>query len=77
VTPRFAATTSTLFTELPFAARLDAGFEGSELWWPGESVPRGFDDIDLVVHVQIADHPGRAEYQPTGRTEDPLGWLTR
>ena len=60
--------------------------------------------IDVVAHVQIADHPGRgepgsgsidfgalfalldelgytgwvgAEYRPTGRTEDSLGWLKR
>jgi len=71
----------------------------------GEDVEAALrEHIDVVAHVQIADHPGRgepgsgsidfgalfalldelgytgwvgAEYRPTGRTEDSLGWLKR
>ena len=71
----------------------------------GEDVEAALrEHIDVVAHVQIADHPGRgepgsgsidfgalfalldelgyagwvgAEYRPTGRTEDSLGWLRR
>jgi len=71
----------------------------------GEDVEAALrEHIDVVAHVQVADHPGRgepgsgsidfgalfalldelgytgwvgAEYRPTGRTEDSLGWLKR
>ena len=71
----------------------------------GEDVEAALrEHIDVIAHVQIADHPGRgepgsgsidfgalfalldelgydgwvgAEYRPTGRTEDSLGWLRR
>ena len=71
----------------------------------GEDVEAALrEHIDVIAHVQVADHPGRgepgsgsidfealfalldelgyagwvgAEYRPTGRTEDSLGWLRR
>jgi hydroxypyruvate isomerase len=66
VTPRFAATVSMLFTELPLAARVaaatEAGFEGVELWWPGEPVPRGFEVVlmNFGGGDVAAGEPGRS-----------------
>jgi len=66
VTPRFAVTISMLFTELPFAARvdaaMDAGFEGPSSGEPGEPAPRGFEVVLMDFHGGdvAAGEPGRS-----------------